>query len=378
MDTEIFTEGSIFYYNNRTNSKKDYSDPDKNHDFVVSRPVYIIKQPSLPFDNFTVNVCIITSSERRVGIPVSVDTYKQGKILPYSVYSLHKENLTRYMGQVSEEIKQEVRDALSYHLGFSDQKPNYLLKYEEDAKRQKEFVNELTVKERTVYDFLMEKCIFHYNYYGKFEETFQTYRHFMKEKNGYKRPCDFSKAMEKISKGFGTFSIHKENGVISYYGISINSRIRTIKNKSNTEINRGIFSGDPDDENQLEVSEMTKEQILKEMDGEQKKIYDRLDMLQKYQNYRKNPDNFDFKTTDHHNARLVKRLIEMDVGFIIQKIKKQLSDGKSPLCFSQVNQYIIYHFSDKEMIENVNKKYLKKGTFGLRKEIKNNIRYLFR
>ena len=35
MDANLFSEGAIYYYENRTNSKKDYSNENLNHDFIM-------------------------------------------------------------------------------------------------------------------------------------------------------------------------------------------------------------------------------------------------------------------------------------------------------------------------------------------------------
>ena len=60
MDADLFTEGAIYWYENKTNSKKDYDNSEINHDFLVSRPVYILRNNKTNFDEFTVNVVIVT------------------------------------------------------------------------------------------------------------------------------------------------------------------------------------------------------------------------------------------------------------------------------------------------------------------------------
>lgn len=140
MDANLFSEGAIYYYENRTNSKKDYNNEDLNHDFIVSRPVYILDTNPVPFDVYTVNILTITSSSNRIGVPININGYRDGKILPYAVHSVHKEYLTRYLGQVSDEMKEMIKSAVQYHLGFSKDIPKYITDYEE-AERKKIRVN---------------------------------------------------------------------------------------------------------------------------------------------------------------------------------------------------------------------------------------------
>ena len=198
-DVNLYAEGCIYYYDNRTNSKKDYENPDLNHDFLVSRPVYILGSGETPFDVYTVTVCAITSSANREGIPISIDGCRQGKILPYSIHSLHPEYLTRFMGHVNPDVIAKVRQAVEYHLGLSKEIPQYIQNCIDEVEEKERFIKSLSTKEKTVYNFMTKHCVVKETYYALPEELANEYLSIY-SMHGYTRVCDFTKAFDKIQK----------------------------------------------------------------------------------------------------------------------------------------------------------------------------------
>lgn len=376
MDANLFTEGSLYYYENRTNSKKDYKNPDLNHDFVVSRPVYIIESKNVDFDIYTVNALVITSSPNRLGIPININGYRNGKILPYAIYSLHKENLTRYLGHVSEEMRIEIKNAIKYHLGYTDEVPKYVLEYEKYKVTKEKMLKDLTARENTVYDLLENNCLFKDNYYVKISELFHSYRKRYADE-GYTRLCDFTKCVSKLRKIYPEISIDTMDGIKIFSGLSLNGNIHRKERLTEEKRIKGIKSDNVDKDHELEVSEMNREQLIDALDPRQKKLYSRMDLVQKFLNRKRNPDKFDFMTIDYYNARIMKRLIEMDVADAEESIRTQLKNGKSPHDLNHFNQFILYHWHNKEIESVVNPKYRRKGVDKLKKSMKQKIQYLF-
>lgn len=376
MDANLFTEGSLYYYENRTNSKKDYKNPDINHDFVVSRPVYIIDSKEVGFNIYTVNVLVITSSPNRIGIPININGYRDGKILPFAIHSLHKENLTRYLGQVSDDMKTEIKNAVKYHLGFSDEKPKYLIEYEEFESAKEKLVKGLTPKEKTVNDLLKDWCLFKDNYYVESDEIFNSYKKRYGD-SGYTRICDFNKCISKLQEIYPELSIDTLYNKKIFNGMSLNGNVHRKEQLTEEKKIKGIVSDNADKDHELDVSEMTKDQLVAALDSQQLKVYEAMDLVQKFQNRKRNPDRFDFRTIDHYNARIMKRLLEIDVDEAEESIRHQLKSGKSPHDLNHYNQFIIYHWSNKEIENSVNPKYRKKGIDRLKRVIKPKIQYLF-
>lgn len=376
MDAKLFTEGSLYYYENRTNSKKDYKNPDINHDFIVSRPVYILDSKETDFDVYTVNVLVVTSSPNRIGIPININGYRDGKVLPFSIYSLHKENLVRYLGQVSESMKNEIRNAVMYHLGFTEKTPKYIEDYKKFESYRKDLIKNLTPKESTVNNLLEEQCLFKKNYYVDARELFNTYKKRCKD-NGYTRINDFNKCITKLQQIYPSISIDIINKNKIFNGVSINGNIHRKEHLTEDKKTKGIVSDNITKDHSIEISEMNRDQLITVLESEQLKIYEGMDILQKFKNRKKSLDDLDFKTIDHYNARIMKRLIEIDIDNIEKSIKSRLRAGKCPYDLSNYDQFIIYHWSNDEIRKNINPKYIKKGVIKLKRSMKQNIQYLF-
>ena len=375
MDAHLYTEGSIYYYENRTNTKKDYSDPTKNHDFIVSRPVYIVDSNPVPFEPFTVNVCIITSSSNRIGIPINLDGNKEGRLLPYAIYSVHREYLTRYIGQVSPEMRSEIKEAIAYHLGFSDVEPPYIDHYQQETKELKEFENSLSPMEKTVMQFLEKKCLFKPNYYADSLELWSLYDKRMLNKDvRYHRLSDFTRAITKMQKIYKHIQVEKLRDRVKFIGFSINGDVHRVDDSP--EQIEGVSVSNPDPE-ELDILSMTQRELYKSLPQAQKAIYDRLDEIAKYQNYKKPTDAISIDVPDHHTARIMKRLIEFDVNEALKSIQIQLESGRSPYELSVSKQYILTHLSDRDLERWIKPKYRKKGVQKVKKELRQQLGYLF-
>lgn len=379
MDANLFSEGAIYYYENRTNSKKDYNNEDLNHDFIVSRPVYILDTNPVPFDVYTVNILTITSSSNRIGVPININGYRDGKILPYAVHSVHKEYLTRYLGQVSDEMKEMIKSAVQYHLGFSKDIPKYITDYEEAERKKSELINSLSKRELGIYRLIQNRCVFRDIYFVEIDEFIDYYKSRTYGEK-YTRKCDITKCLAKLSKLYTDVQIDEtEDGTKIIKGLSINGKIHKEEIPFEAENPlKGVVSDNASEKFSLDVSEMTRAQLLENLNTQQKTIYDKMDIIQKVQNYHKNPDNYNFKVIDHHNGRIIKRLIDEDVDRKKEIIVNQLKKGESPYRMSHVNQFIIFHMTDNEIRDFVFKKYWKKGVPKMKSGLKQNINYLFR
>ena len=379
MDANLFSEGAIYYYENRTNSKKDYNNDNLNHDFIVSRPVYVLDTNPVPFDVYTVNVLAITSSSNRVGIDININGYRNGKILPYAIHSVHKEYLTRYLGAVSDEKRDKIKSAVQYHLGYSEEIPQYIHDYEEFERKKSELIKSLSKKELGVHNLIQKRCTFRDIYYISLDEFFDYYASRVRGEK-YIRKCDVTKCLTKLSKIYPNVELGiEEDGTRIIRGLSINGRVHREELLTEPESPlKGIVSDNATEESSIDVSEMTREQLFEHISEEQRKIYDKMDIVQKIQNYHKNPDKYNFKVVDHHNGRIIKRLIDEDVDRKKSAIIKQLKQGESPYHMSHFNQFIIYNMTDIEIRSSIPKKYWKKGVPKLRSGVKQNINYLLR
>ena len=377
MDADLFTEGAIYWYENKTNSKKDYDNSEINHDFLVSRPVYILRNNKTNFDEFTVNVVIVTSSPRRVGIPTNIDGFKDGKILPYNIRSVHTEYLTRYMGHASKEIMDEVYNAVGYHLGYSDEKPKYLMEHERNEQIKKEYVNTLNHREFTVYDFVSKKCLFKSNYYAESTELFQLYKKYYSEE-GYIRLQDFNRAFSKILEVFSGVSIREEHQVKIIYGMSINGNVHKSETPEITSDNihhkKKLYSEDV----LLNFEDMTRDQIIDTLDDCSKKEYFSLDIVQKIDNYCRKINNMKFSFVSDKDIPAIKFLIQTEINEKKDKVFKVLDKGLNPLNMTTINQYIIFISTNEELLNHIDDKYLRKGGLPkLRKKLKNNVQHYF-
>lgn len=380
-DADLFTEGSIYYYENRSNTKSDYLDNSVNHDFLVSRPVLVLKQRPAPLDDYTVNVVTITSSNNRVGIPININGLKNGKIMPNKIYSLHKEYLTQYMGKVSDEIIKEVNESVKYFFGFSDKKPQYLIDYENELIRREKTINELTLKERSVYEFIKNKCVFKDIYYTNSSELFYTYRK-GSYSDSYTKHGNFSNSLNKILTLFPNITCTMENGIKVIHGFSINGNTHKIgllpqestKHKRETMItlNKNIV----EDTN---LENMRRDELIMALTDKSRKIYEQLDIIQKIQNYViKDPYYMQIDNVIKDDLPIIKQLIEKDVGKRKMNMLRLLDRGLSPMELNTTEQYVFYICDDNEIMRHISSKYLKKGGLPLiRRNIKNNIKHLF-
>lgn len=377
MDTDLFTEGAIYWYENKTNTKKDYKDDSINHDFLVSRPVYILKSNKSCFDEFTVNVIAITSSSRRIGIPINIDGIRDGKILPYNIRSVHKEYLTRYMGHVSDDMKEYVNNSILYHLGFSDEKPEYLIEYENIQEKLKTYVNDLNIREKSVYDFIEKRCLQKPSYYAKSTELFQIYRRYYSDV-GYSRLQDFNNTISKLRDIYPDISINIENKEKIFLGISLNGNVH--KNESVEMVGdkashkKKIYS----DTDIITFTEMSYEEIIDTLDDESKKSYFSLDIIQKIDNYCRNIDHMVLQNVSDKDYPAIKALINIEINEKKEKVFKILSNKVNPLNLNTINQYIVFISSNEEILKYTDPKYLKKGGISkLRKTLKNNVKHYF-
>ena len=371
MDADLFSEGSIYYYENTSRTKKDYYDSSINKDFLVSRPVYILKSNPISFDTFTINVLPITSSSKRVGIPINIDGLKDGKILPYSIYSVHRENLTTYMGRVSDEMISSVRDAVQYHLGYSDVVPQYMADHDIIMKKLNDKINKMTVLEKTVYDFLEKKCAFDSNFYAEYNELFRLYRK-VYQKTGYTRSQDFSRILNKLMEFHPSVELKVENQIKRYYGLSI------IGNIHKTDIDKGKeLNTKRNAENSIVLLSPNSE-LSKHLSDEGKKVYDRLDIIQKISNYYSSPNNMDIEGIPTEDKQTIKKMIENDVNKRKKKVLAALDKGESPLGMNDIDQYVIYICTDNEILDHLSSKYRKPGGVNrLKRIIRQNIHHFF-
>lgn len=377
MDTDLFTEGAIYWYENKTNTKKDYKDDSINHDFLVSRPVYILKSNKSCFDEFTINVIAITSSSRRIGIPINIDGIRDGKILPYNIRSVHKEYLTRYMGHVSDDMKEYVNNSILYHLGFSDEKPQYLIEYENIQEKLKTYVNDLNIREKSVYDFIEKRCLQKPSYYAKSTELFQIYRRYYSDV-GYSRLQDFNNTISKLRDIYPDISINIENKEKIFLGISLNGNVH--KNESVEMVGdkvshkKKVYS----DTDIITFTEMSYEEIIDTLDDESKKSYFSLDIIQKIDNYCRNIDHMVLQNVSDKDYPAIKALINIEINEKKEKVFKILSNKVNPLNLNTINQYIVFISSNEEILKYTDPKYLKKGGISkLRKTLKNNVKHYF-
>lgn len=380
-DADLFTEGSIYYYENKTNTKGDYLDNSVNHDFLVSRPVLVLKQRPAPLDDYTVNVVTITSSNNRVGIPININGLKNGQILPNKIYSLHKEYLTQYMGKASDEIIKEVNESVKYFFGFSDEKPKYLVNYENELIRREKIINNLTLKERSVYEFIKNKCVFKDIYYTNSSELFFTYRKGTYS-DSYTKQGHFSNSLNKILTLFPNVTCKIENGIKVIHGFSINGnthKIETPSQESSKHKRETMITLNKNIVEDTNLENMRRDELIMALTDKSRKIYEQLDIIQKIQNYViKDPYYMQIDNVIKDDLPIIKQLIEKDVGKRKMNMLRLLDRGLSPMELNTTEQYVFYICDDNEIMRHISSKYLKKGGLPLiRRNIKNNIKHLF-
>lgn len=376
MDANLFTEGAIYWYENTTNTKKDYENSNLNQDFLVSRPIYILRSNKTTFDEFTINVLVITSSQKRIGIPINIDGIRNGKILPYNIRSVHTKYLTKYMGHVSKDIMDEVNQSILYHLAFTDKKPKYLDEYETAELTKQKYVNELTPRELTVFEFINKKCLFRNNYYSDTTELFQLYCKCY-TKDGYSRLRDFNIALSKILKVFPDVEIKEEHKKKILVGLSINGNVHKLDQPEATfeQINhkKNLY-----DENVVNIECMSRDELIEYLDDKSRKEYYRLDIVQKIDNYNRNVRRLNIDNISEKDIYAIHKLIKQDVDEKKKKVFHMLEAHANPLNMNTVNQFVLFICTDDEILSHTDDRYLKKGgLYKLRKELKNNVHHYF-
>lgn len=380
MDANLFSEGSIYYYENNTNTKKDYENENLNHDFLVSRPVYIIGTVS-PFQSYTINVLELTSNTKRPGIPINVTGWRHGKIVPYCTYSVHPEYLTRYMGQVNEELQKEIRDAYKYHCGFSTELPIYMKKEQERKLEIDNFVRKLTLKEKSVFKFFNSKCIIGDFLYCNINELWEEYK-LTSYATKYETINNFSKAITKLMKLFPEIETDslEETASVVYTGICLKKNMQLKQTSDNLNIlsRKEVLVREPKTLIESDTLTMTSEELLNHLTPSSLKKYEKMDLIDKIKNWKNNPNDTKLDIHNVSDLWVIKRLIALEIEELQFRMFKELEKGINPNALSASRKYILYRSSDDEIQKYVNKKYLKRGIGKLRKQIRASIGYLMR
>lgn len=374
MDVNLFSEGSIYYYVNKSNTKNDYYNDSINHDFLVSRPVYILKSNPLPFESFTINVLAITSSCHRTGIPININGITDGKILPYAIHSVHTDNLTKYMGKASDSIMQEVSEAVKYHQGYTDKIPRYIQEYNEYMKHINEKIKNMSIKEKGVYLFIKDICSHKPSSKILYNDLFDEYKKHTKNSE-YTRSQDFGRVLKKSIPDFPNVKIEIENKTTYVLGLDISEKTKNKNIKKEGNTSKKVIS----DTKQMYESVTDNTQLYPKLTNDAKRVYDKLDIIQKISNY-----HVDYKKIElsdllgETDKLIIKRMIVNDVDVRKRKILKRLANGESPLNMKTTDQYIVYICSYTELSKNIAKKYLEHNTIdNIKRHIKKNIKHYF-
>ena len=375
MDVDLFSEGSIYYYVNKTNTKDDYHNDSINHDFLVSRPVYILKSNPIPFESFTINVLAITSSPHRIGIPININGIIDGKILPYAIHSIHKDNLSKYMGKASDDIIQTVSQAVKYHQAYTDEVPKYIIEYNEYMERVNEKIRNMSIKEKGVYLFLKDVCEHKPSSTILYDELFNEYKKYTNNSE-YTRTQDFSKVLKRHVADFPNVNINVENKITYIQGLAIPV---SLKNKPIKKVGNQTTRKVISDNQKLYNTIVDNSQLYPKLTKKAKTIYDNLDIVQKISNYYKNYQNLDISDLLNEEDKLImKRMIVNDVNSKKEKILRRLANGESPLNMKTTDQYIVYICTVDELSKNISKKYLERSSVqSIKKHIKKNIKHYF-
>lgn len=378
MDANLYVEGSIYYYENQTNSKEDYADQTLNHDFLVSRPVYILRSNPTPFKLFTLNVLEITSSLERPGISINIDGERPGRILPYCTYSVHPEYLKEYMGKASDEIISEVNRAYAYHNGFSGDKPQYLLEYEDREKKLIASYAKMTLCEKTLYHFFRKACTIKPEYFSTQAELFAAYNAFAGNYS-YERQSDFTKAMGKLISFFPGVTRQRENSCYVYYGLGINGAIHDITTPS------GVTKKSARTRAKAKVKKKgahrceKNEPLYERISVEAADAFHRMDLIEKINMYRKTINYLDLPRCPKEDLPIVKQMIENEMDQLKEKIFRMLDNGENPLHLPTNYQFLLHNCSNREIQKHVQAKYIKRagGFQKLRKTLRNNVKHYF-
>ena len=134
-----YRPGQVWFYYNPWATK----DNEKKRELgaVTCRPVVVVQSAFYPEWNDIVTVVPMTHSDRRSGIPIDTTVLKDGgvveggTVLPYLIYSVKTKFLfpmmttgsnRRRLISLAPEDFEKVLVGLKYHLGFSDEVPDYV------------------------------------------------------------------------------------------------------------------------------------------------------------------------------------------------------------------------------------------------------------
>lgn len=374
MDVNLFSEGSIYYYINKTNTKDDYYNDSINHDFLVSRPVYVLKSNQTPFESFTINVLAITSSPHRIGIPININGFIDGKILPYAIHSVHTDNLSKYMGKASDEIIQTVSQAVKYHQAYTDEVPKYIQEYNEYMERVNKKLQDMSIKEKGVYLFIKDICEHKPSNTILYDELFNEYKKYTNNAE-YTRTQDFSKVLRHHISDFPNVEIKIENKITYIRGLAMPSNLKNKPTKKEGNQTKRVIS----DNRKMYDTIVDNSQLYPKLTKKAKTIYDKLDIVQKISNYYKDYRNLDISELLNEEDKLImKRMIVNDVNTKKEKILRRLANGESPLNMKTTDQYVVYICTTTELSKNISKKYLQHNSVqSIKKHIKKNIKHFF-
>lgn len=282
------------------------------------------------------------------------------------------------MGHVSEDLKGEVSMAVKYHLGYTDEKPKYIVEYEQDQSRKEKIIKNLTPMQKTVFNFLEKRCVFKENYFATFDELYTAYRKFVID-DGYNKVQPVSKAFKKISEEIFGVSCRVENRTKIFYGMGINGNVHklNLENELKARQKKNVLLENVS-VNDSDIDTMTNQELFMLLDENSKYVYKHLDIAQKISNYTKSAYHLDIPDIDVNDIHIIKKMIENDVDFRKKKVFRMLDSGEGPVSFNTIDQYVFYICSDEEIMEHINRKYIKKGGINaLRRTVRNNIKHYF-
>lgn len=381
MDANLYEEGSIYYYENQTNTKKDYENQSLNHDFLVSRPVYVLRSNPTPFQTFTINVLEITSSMERPGISINIDGNRPGKILPYYTYSVHPEYLKEYMGKASESIISEVNSAYAYHNCFSTEKPQYLVEYETREKQLIDAYKKMTLYEKTLYHFFRKQCSIKPEYFVTQAELLVAYNAFA-GKYAYERTADFTKAMGKILVFFPTIERQRESGSsYIYYGLGLNQLLHDITSPAKSVVTKKSHhvKGKRHSRKGGKHACAANEKLYDTISPRAAEEYNRMDIIEKINGYRKTINHLDIPRCPKEDLPVIKQMIENEVDQLKEKIFRMLDNGENPLNMPSSYQFLLHNCTNREMLEHIQHRYIQKagGFQKFRKTLRSNVKHYF-
>lgn len=134
-----YQPGQVWFYYNPWATKE--NEKKRELGAVTCRPVVIVQSAFYPEWNDIVTVVPMTHSDRRSGIPIDTTVLKDGgvveggTVLPYLIYSIKTKFLfpmmtsgsnRRRLISLAPEDFEKVLVGLKYHLGFSDDVPDYV------------------------------------------------------------------------------------------------------------------------------------------------------------------------------------------------------------------------------------------------------------